>query len=134
MGSIFTKIISGEIPCYKVAEDASNIAFLDIRPLKRGHVLCVPKLEVDELYELPAEDFGRLMEFAQRVAKALKQAVPCRRIGSMVLGMEVPHAHLHLVPIDAENELSFSNTPLQLSAEEMEGIRTSISDALGSAG
>jgi histidine triad (HIT) family protein len=74
------------------------------------------------------------MEFAQRVAKALKQAVPCQRIGSMVLGMEVPHAHLHLVPIDAENELSFSNTPLQLSAEEMEGIRTSISDALDSAG
>ncbi|MDA8687214.1 HIT family protein [Schleiferiaceae bacterium] len=134
MGSIFTKIISGEIPCYMVAEDASNIAFLDIRPLKRGHVLCVPKLEVDELYELPAEDFGRLMEFVQRVAKALKQAVPCQRIGSMVLGMEVPHAHLHLVPIDAENELSFSNTPLQLSAEEMEGIRTSISDALDSAG
>jgi histidine triad (HIT) family protein len=134
MGSIFTKIISGEIPCYKIAEDDSNIAFLDIRPLKRGHVLCVPKLEVDELYELPAEDFGSLMEFAQRVAKALKQAVPCQRIGSMVLGMEVPHAHLHLVPIDAENELSFSNTPLQLSAEEMEGIRTSISDALDSAG
>ena len=97
-------------------------------------MLCVPKLEVDELYELPAEDFGSLMEFAQRVAKALKQAVPCQRIGSMVLGMEVPHAHLHLVPIDAENELSFSNTPLQLSAEEMEGIRTSISDALDSAG
>ena len=134
MGSIFTKIINGEIPCYKVGENTSNIAFLDIRPLKRGHVLCVPKLAVDELYELPSEEYASLMEFAQRVARALKVAVPCQRIGSMVLGMEVPHAHLHLVPIDSEHELSFSNTPLELSANEMESIRSSISDALDSVG
>ena len=134
MGSIFTKIINGEIPCYKVGENASNIAFLDIRPLKRGHVLCVPKLEVDELYELPSEDYVSLMEFAQRVARALKVAAPCKRIGLMVLGMEVPHAHLHLVPIDSEHELSFSNTPLELIANEMEYIRSSISDALDSVG
>lgn len=134
MGSIFTKIINGEIPCYKVGEDASNIAFLDIRPLKRGHVLCVPKHEVDELYELPAEDYASLMLFSQRIARAIKAAVPCKRIGSMVLGMEVPHAHLHLVPLDAEHELSFSNTPLQLSAAEMESIRASISNALDAVG
>lgn len=134
MGSIFTKIINGEIPCYKVGEDASNIAFLDIRPLKRGHVLCVPKHEVDELYELPSEDYASLMLFSQRIARAIKMAVPCKRIGSMVLGMEVPHAHLHLVPLDAEHELSFSNTPLQLSAAEMESIRASISNALDAVG
>ncbi len=134
MGSIFTKIINGEIPCYKVGEDASNIAFLDIRPLKRGHVLCVPKHEVDELYELPSEDYASLMLFSQRIARAIKIAVPCKRIGSMVLGMEVPHAHLHLVPLDAEHELSFSNTPLQLSAAEMESIRASISNALDAVG
>jgi histidine triad (HIT) family protein len=134
MGSIFTKIINGEIPCYKVGEDASNIAFLDIRPLKRGHVLCVPKREVDELYELPFEDYTSLMLFSQRIARAIKAAVPCKRIGSMVLGMEVPHAHLHLVPLDAEHELSFSNTPLQLSAAEMESIRASISNALDAVG
>ena len=134
MASIFTKIINNQIPCYKVGENASNIAFLDIRPLKRGHVLCVPKLEVDELYELPSEDYVSLMEFAQRVARALKVAAPCKRIGLMVLGMEVPHAHLHLVPIDSEHELSFSNTPLELSANEMESIRSSISDALDSVG
>lgn len=134
MGSIFTKIINGEIPCYKVGEDASNIAFLDIRPLKRGHVLCVPKHEVDELYELPSEDYASLMLFSQRIARAIKVAVPCKRIGSMVLGMEVPHAHLHLVPLDAEHELSFSNTPLQLSAAEMESIRASISNALDAVG
>ena len=134
MASIFTKIINGEIPCYKVGENASNIAFLDIRPLKRGHVLCVPKLEVDELYELPAEEYASLMEFARHVAHALKASVPCKRVGSMVLGMEVPHAHLHLVPIDAEHELSFSNTPLVLSVDEMEAIRASISDALDSVG
>ena len=134
MGSIFTKIITGEIPCYKVGEDASNIAFLDIRPLKRGHVLCVPKLEVDELYELPAEDYTSLMQFSQRIACALKKSIPCKRIGSMVLGMEVPHAHLHLVPIDTEQELSFSNTPLQLSPDEMESIRIAISVALDAVG
>lgn len=133
MSSIFTKIIAGDIPCYKVAEDAHNIAFLDIRPLKKGHTLCVPKVEVDELYELPNEDYQRLMTFSHRVAKALKKAVPCNRIGSMVLGMEVPHAHLHLVPIKAEHELSFANTPLSLSSEEMMSIAASISDALDSA-
>lgn len=133
MASIFTKIIHGEIPCYKVAEDDHNIAFLDIRPLKKGHTLCVPKLEVDELYELPEQEYALLMAFSQRVAKALKRSVPCERVGSMVLGMEVPHAHLHLVPIDAEHELSFANTPLNLSSEEMVQLAQTISDGLDSA-
>lgn len=133
MASIFTKIIQGEIPCYKVAEDENNIAFLDIRPLKKGHTLCVPKLEVDELYELPEAHYQSLMAFSQRVAKSLKRTVACKRIGSMVLGMEVPHAHLHLVPINAEHELSFANTPLSLSSEEMVALVQAISAGLDSA-
>lgn len=132
MSSIFTKIIEGKIPCYKVAEDEHNIAFLDIRPLKKGHTLCVPKLEVDELYELPEVDYQRLMAFSQRVAKALKRTVPCKRIGSMVLGMEVPHAHLHLVPIDAEHELSFANPPVKLTPEELSALAQAISNDLDS--
>ncbi len=134
MSSIFSKIIAGEIPCYKVAEDEHNIAFLDIRPLKKGHTLCVPKLEVDELYELPIDHYDSLMRFSQRVAKSLKRTVPCKRVGSMVLGMEVPHAHLHLVPISAEHELSFSNTPLQLDPEEFKRIAEAISSGLDSVG
>jgi histidine triad (HIT) family protein len=133
VASIFTKIIQGEIPCYKVAEDENNIAFLDIRPLQKGHTLCVPKLEVDELYELPEDHYQSLMAFSQRVARSLKRTVPCKRIGSMVLGMEVPHAHLHLVPINAEHELSFANTPLSVSSEEMVALAQAISAGLDSA-
>lgn len=133
MSSIFTKIISGEIPSYIVAEDSKNIAFLDISPIKRGHVLCVPKLEVDELFELPVDDYNSLMSFTQRVAQGLKRVLPCKRIGSMVLGMEVPHAHIHLVPINAEHELSFSNVKADFSSEEMAALAKAISDDLGSA-
>lgn len=133
MASIFTKIIAGEIPCYKLAEDDHNIAFLDIRPLTKGHTLCVPKLEVDELYELPEQEYQSLMRFAQRVAKSLKRTVDCKRVASMVLGMEVPHAHLHLVPINAEHELSFANTPLELPVEQMQALAKVISDGLDSA-
>lgn len=133
MASIFTKIINGDIPCYKVAEDENNIAFLDIRPIQNGHTLCVPKLEVDELYELPQEDYASLMAFSQRVAQSLKRVVPCKRIGSMVLGMEVPHAHLHLVPINAEHELSFANAKSRMSNEEMAALAKTISDDLDSA-
>ena len=132
MSSVFTKIIQGEIPCYKVAEDQSNIAFLDIRPLQRGHLLCVPKVEVDELYELPKEAYDSLMSFSQRVAKALKQSVKCKRVGSIVLGMEVPHAHIHLVPINTESELSFTNEHLNFTQAEMLELASTISDALDS--
>ncbi|HCP40480.1 MAG TPA: HIT family protein [Cryomorphaceae bacterium] len=134
MSSIFTKIINGEIPCYKVAEDDKNIAFLDISPIKRGHILCVPKLEFDELYELPAEDYHSLMSFSQRVAQSLKRIVPCKRIGCLVLGMEVPHAHLHLVPINAEYELSFANSETGISNDEMVALARAISDDLDSVG
>ena len=132
MSSIFTKIIRGEIPSYKVAEDNKNIAFLDISPIKRGHVLCVPKLEVDELFELPMDDYNSLMSFTKRVAQSLKRVLPCKRIGSMILGMEVPHAHIHLVPINAEHELSFSNVKVNFSSEEMAALAKAISDDLGS--
>ena len=132
MSSIFTKIIRGEIPSYKVAEDNKNIAFLDISPIKRGHVLCVPKLEVDELFELPMDDYNSLMSFTKRVAQSLKRVLPCKRIGSMVLGMDVPHAHIHLVPINAEHELSFSNVKANFSSEEMAALAKAILDDLGS--
>ena len=132
MSSIFTKIIRGEIPSYKVAEDNKNIAFLDISPIKRGHVLCVPKLEVDELFELPMDDYNSLMSFTKRVAQSLKRVLPCKRIGSMVLGMEVPHAHIHLVPINAEHELSFSSVKVNFSSEEMAALAKAILDDLGS--
>ena len=108
MPSIFTRIIQGQIPCEKILEDDSFIAFLDIRPINPGHALVVPKIEIDELFDQSADILARALPFAQRVAKALKKTVPCRRIGVMVAGFEVPHAHIHLVPIEAEGELSFS--------------------------
>jgi len=108
MPSIFTRIIKGEIPCEKILEDADFFAFLDIRPINPGHTLVVPKIEVDELFQVPDAILAKAMPFAKRVADALKQSVPCRRIGVLVAGFEVPHAHIHLVPIEGEGELSFS--------------------------
>ena len=108
MPTLFTRIIKGEIPCEKILEDADFFAFLDIRPINPGHTLVVPKIEVDELFEVPDAILAKAMPFAKRVALALKQSVPCRRIGVIVAGFEVPHAHIHLVPIEAEGELSFS--------------------------
>jgi histidine triad (HIT) family protein len=107
MPSIFTRIIKGEIPCEKILEDADFFAFLDIRPINPGHTLVVPKIEVDELFEASDAILAKAMPFAKRVAAALKQSVPCRRIGVLVAGFEVPHAHIHLVPIEGEGELSF---------------------------
>jgi histidine triad (HIT) family protein len=122
MPSIFTKIIEGEIPSYKIAEDDYNYAFLDINPLKRGHALVIPKSEVDYLFDLDDKEYASLMAFSKRVALALKQVIPCTRIGVAVLGLEVPHAHIHLVPIDSMGDLNFSNKKLQLSNEEMKMI------------
>jgi histidine triad (HIT) family protein len=107
MPSIFTRIIQGQIPCEKILEDDAFIAFLDIRPINPGHTLVVPKSEIDELFDQSPDILGRALPFAQRVAKALKKSVPCRRVGIMVAGFEVPHAHIHLIPIAAEGELSF---------------------------
>jgi histidine triad (HIT) family protein len=108
MPSIFTRIIKGEIPCEKILEDADFFAFLDIRPINPGHTLVVPKVEINELFEVPADILGKALPFAQIVAKALKQSVACRRVGVIVAGFEVPHAHIHLIPIQEEGELSFS--------------------------
>ena len=132
--TLFSKIIAGEIPSYKILEDAYFYAFLDVFPLVEGHVLIVPKNETDKFFDLEDNYLQKILVFAKPIAAAIEKVFPCNRCGISVVGLEVPHAHLHLVPIDAENELSFSNTTLQLSAEEMEGIRTSISDALDSAG
>lgn len=108
MASIFTRIIRGEIPCHKILEDDHFLAFLDIRPISSGHTLVVPKTEVDELFSLDTGTLAAALPFCQTVAKALKKSVPCRRVGVMVAGFEVPHAHIHLVPIEHEGDLSFS--------------------------
>ncbi|MDQ3001771.1 MAG: HIT family protein [Fibrobacterota bacterium] len=108
MPSIFTRIIQGEIPCEKILEDADWFAFMDIHPINPGHTLVVPKIEVDELFEVADDVLRGAMPFAKRIAKALKRSVPCERIGIMVAGFEVPHAHIHLVPIQGEGELTFS--------------------------
>lgn len=126
MASIFTKIVNGEIPCYKVAEDANYFAFLDINPVAKGHVLVIPKQEIDYLFDLAPAILGNLMQFAQRVAKALEQTVPCKRIGVAVLGLEVPHAHIHLIPINVEGDIDFHKPKLSLPAEEMKVIAAEI--------
>lgn len=126
MSSIFTKIINGEIPAYKIAEDEHHIAFLDAMPLVQGHTLVVPKKEVDLIFDLESEEFKNLWGFAQNVAKKIKNAVPCVRIGVAVVGLEVPHAHIHLIPINKVEEMNFKNERLQLSAEEYADIQNSI--------
>jgi histidine triad (HIT) family protein len=126
MASIFTRIVHGEIPAYKVAEDENFLAFLDISPLTKGHTLVIPKKEVDYLFEMDDATYTGLHLFAKKVATALKKAVPCVRIGSLVLGLDVPHAHIHLVPMQSEADiLNFSKT-LKLSPEEFEEIRKKI--------
>ena len=127
MPSIFTRIIQGEIPCYKVAESETCFAFLDINPLAKGHTLIVPKKEVDYLFDVEDELYVDLMQFAKKVAIALEKAVPCERIGVTVIGLEVPHAHVHLIPINALNDMNFAKPKLTMSAEEFEMLAASIS-------
>ena len=127
MPSIFTRIISGEIPCYKVAENESCFAFLDIAPLKKGHVLVVPKKEVDNIFDLDAESYAQLFAFAQQIAKAIKKVVPCKRISMQVIGLEVPHAHIHLIPINTMNDCNFAGPKLVLDKEELGQIASNIS-------
>jgi histidine triad (HIT) family protein len=128
MASIFTRIINGEIPCYKVAEDARFIAFLDVRPLKAGHTLVVPKKEVDYIFDLDEETLADMMVFARRVALAMKEVIDCRRIGVAVLGLEVPHAHVHLVPLTRETDLLFTNPRVSVTDEENRRLAKAISD------
>lgn len=118
MATIFSRIVNGEIPSYKVAEDDRFYAFLDINPLAKGHTLVIPKVEVDYLFDLDSETLAGLTLFAQRVAKAIERVVPCKRIGVAVLGLEVPHAHIHLVPLNKESDIDFHKPKLKLSSEE----------------
>lgn len=124
--TIFSRIIAGEIPCYKVAEDEKYFAFLDISPLAKGHTLVIPKREVDYIFDLTDEEIAGLQVFAKKVAVAIKKAVPCVKVGQCVLGLEVPHAHIHLVPMQSEADLRFTNPRVELSAEEFEEIAKSI--------
>ena len=126
MPSIFSKIIAKEIPSYKIAEDADYYAFLDIFPLKKGHVLVVPKQETDYIFDLDDQALAGLIAFSKRVAIAIKAAVPCSRVGVTVIGLEVPHAHVHLIPINGVNDMNFSNEKLQLSKDEFEAIAAKI--------
>ena len=126
MASIFTRIVQGEIPCYKIAEDDRYFAFLDINPLKKGHTLVIPKKEVDYIFDLDIEMLSGLHVFSQKIAKALDKAGPCKRVAVIVLGLEVPHAHIHLIPMDAESDVRFSNPKLKLSPEEFQQIATEI--------
>ena len=118
--TIFSKIIAGEIPSYKCAEDEKHYAFLDINPVAKAHTLVVPKREVDYLFDLTDEELARMIVFAKRVAAAIKQAFPCRKVGMAVLGLEVNHAHIHLVPLQSEGDMDFRKEKLQLSAETMQ--------------
>ncbi len=127
MPTIFSRIVAGEIPCYKVAEDEKNFAFLDINPVAPGHVLVIPKQEVDYIFDLNDQDYADLQIFAKRVAEAIKQAFPCRRVGVAVMGMEVPHTHIHLIPINEEADMNFFKEKSALSAEEMADIASKIS-------
>ena len=127
MATIFTKIINGEIPCYKIAEDENYFAFLDINPLTKGHTLVVPKIEDDYIFNLDEKTYAGLMLFAKRVADAIEAAVPCKRVGVAVLGMEVPHVHVHLVPLNSEKDMIISNPKLKLEPAEMQKIATEIS-------
>lgn len=128
MASIFSKIINGEIPSYKVAEDENYYAFLDIFPMAKGHTLVVPKMEVDYLFDLSPEVLAGMTLFAQKVAKGVKAAMPCSRVGVAVLGLEVPHAHIHLVPINKESDLDFRREKLKLTNEEFMEIAKQISE------
>ena len=130
MSTLFSKIIAGDIPCYKVAEDDRYFPFLDINPLAKGHTLVVPKAEVDYIFDLDDDTLAGLHVFAKRVALAIGKAFPCRKVGMAVLGLEVPHAHIHLVPMQTEGDLLFSRPKLQLSAEEFEAVAAAIRSQL----
>jgi len=132
MATIFTQIVQGEIPSYKIAEDDHFYSFLDIHPLAKGHTLVIPKLETDYLFDLEDTLLSQMMVFSKNVAKAIERVIPCNRIGLAVLGLEVPHAHIHLVPINSESDISFSKPKLKLTDSEFEEIaekiRAEISD------
>ena len=129
MGSIFSKIIAGEIPCYKITEDEHHIAFLDVNPTAKGHTLCVPKKETNKLFDLDAASYAALMEFSRTVALGLRKTIPCKRIGMTVIGLEVPHVHVHLVPLNAMEDATFGKKE-QIDAEEMIALAKQIAASL----
>ena len=129
MSSIFTKIINNEIPAYKIAEDENFLAFLDVSPLAKGHTLVIPKKEIDLIFDLETEDFKNLWSFAQMVAKKIGNSIPCTRVGVAVIGLEVPHAHIHLVPMQKMGDLDFGKERLNLSSEEYKNIQEAIVNA-----
>lgn len=129
MPSIFSRIIAGEIPCYKVAEDDKHIAFLDINPVAPGHTLVVPKHEEAYIFNLPDQELADFNIFAKKVAKAVEKAVPCKRVGMTVIGLEVPHAHIHLIPINVESDMSFQKERPELNSVELQGIASAIAAA-----
>ena len=126
MATIFSRIVTGEIPCYKIAENEKCFAFLDINPLAKGHTLIIPKQETDYLFDLDDDLLVQLSLFSKKVARAIEKAIPCKRIGVAVLGLEVPHAHIHLVPLQTEADISFSKPKLKLEPTEMEQIAAKI--------
>jgi len=129
MSSIFSKIIKGEIPCYKVAENDQFLAFLDIMPLKKGHVLVIPKVEVDFIFDMEDDLLGEMMIFSKEVAQKMKRVLPCKKIGVTVIGLEVPHAHIHLIPIDSVTDMDFSKQKLSLPADEQIALAKQLLEA-----
>jgi histidine triad (HIT) family protein len=126
MPTLFTKIINGEIPCYKIAESDKFLAFLDIMPLSKGHTLVIPKVEIDYIFDLDDDLLGEMMVFAKNVAKNIKNAIPCKKISVAIVGLEVPHAHIHLIPINAVSDMDFGKAKLNLSQEELMEIAEKI--------
>ena len=126
MATIFSRIISGEIPCYRIAEDSNYFAFLDISPLAKGHVLVVPKKETDYLFDIEDDLLAGMMVFAKKVARAIGKAVPCKKVGVAVLGLEVPHAHIHLIPINELGDINFGKPKIKLTPEEFEEVAANI--------
>jgi len=129
MASIFTKIVNGEIPCYKIAEDENFLAFLDVNPNAKGHTLCIPKQEINKIFDIEEELYLKLMAFSKKIAIALEKSVPCKRIGMAVIGLEVPHAHVHLVPLNEMDEMRFQNK-VKMTPQEFEELALKISTNL----
>ena len=130
MATIFSRIVKGEIPCYKIAEDERFFAFMDINPVAVGHTLVIPKREDDYIFNLDDDEIGAMMVFAKKVAKAIEKAVPCKRIGVAVIGLEVPHAHIHLIPISQEGDMDFKKEHVHMSEDEFNEVQKRIVEQL----
>ncbi len=130
MSSLFSKIVKGEIPAYKVAEDAKYLAFLDINPLAKGHVLVIPKKETDYIFDIEDQEYMQLWKFAKKVARGIKEVIPCEKVGVAVIGLEVAHAHIHLVPINTIYDIDFKKTKLKFTSEEFQNIAHAIANAI----